>query len=642
MHEDYVQRADLIHIPPSAFLEDFSEPERLLVRLTRSVKKKGLDFGSFAYADTRADLNVHEDRGEYVVLSSFVESRRELILAIIQSLFTLREESVLQNFVRIRLFIRWLNREGFVRLFESEEEAQRAYVGYTAHLIHRLHTGGLKPRTAAHYQEGACSVIKAAFPQTYRHVVSGVTKISGVTQPVAPSDDHIHFYRDVCLALARQCSEFVLNKRPFPCVVNIRDYEVVVFHSVVGVSSPYRPPIDVYNAAERRIATLDEYKAKLLEKNIEVKDRILKHGIMDAQKTLSRNNRDERSRQRLRIASLAVKAYACLLLLITGATPTEFSQFLYADALQVNKSPLKKELSAVKFRAGGKVTNYNVGRKNGLSILQDYLKLREWLLDGRSYDKLFFTVSELRNPSYKELDALRDFPTSDALQTFYRTLHAGFIDPSIPILTVREMRRHKSVTQHMGGFSVSTVANSLNHTETMNLGRYSGGTLEHQKSELSKYWEAVQTAAASIKEQSEKADQLIPIASGQCEQFGAASPAPQFASSISILPDCQTQHGCLFCVHYVCHSDETDINKLMSLQYVVNAVRRSAPDMEHAELLYSDLSARIDYILNALAERGDSVAKIVEKVRTTVHVYGVLTPFWETRLSRFERLGAVF
>ena len=556
MHEDYVQRADLIHIPPSAFLEDFSEPERLLVRLTRSVKKKGLDFGSFAYADTRADLNVHEDRGEYVVLSSFVESRRELILAIIQSLFTLREESVLQNFVRIRLFIRWLNREGFVRLFESEEEAQRAYVGYTAHLI--------------------------------------------------------------------------------------RDYEVVVFHSVVGVSSPYRPPIDVYNAAERRIATLDEYKAKLLEKNIEVKDRILKHGIMDAQKTLSRNNRDERSRQRLRIASLAVKAYACLLLLITGATPTEFSQFLYADALQVNKSPLKKELSAVKFRAGGKVTNYNVGRKNGLSILQDYLKLREWLLDGRSYDKLFFTVSELRNPSYKELDALRDFPTSDALQTFYRTLHAGFIDPSIPILTVREMRRHKSVTQHMGGFSVSTVANSLNHTETMNLGRYSGGTLEHQKSELSKYWEAVQTAAASIKEQSEKADQLIPIASGQCEQFGAASPAPQFASSISILPDCQTQHGCLFCVHYVCHSDETDINKLMSLQYVVNAVRRSAPDMEHAELLYSDLSARIDYILNALAERGDSVAKIVEKVRTTVHVYGVLTPFWETRLSRFERLGVVF
>ena len=80
----------------------------------------------------------------------------------------------------------------------------------------------------------------------------------------------------------------------------------------------------------------------------------------------------------------------------------------------------------------------------------------------------------------------------------------------------------------------------------------------------------------------------------------------------------------------------------MSLQYVVNAVRRSAPDMEHAELLYSDLSARIDYILNALAERGDSVAKIVEKVSTTVHVYGVLTPFWETRLSRFERLGVVF
>lgn len=69
---------------------------------------------------------------------------------------------------------------------------------------------------------------------------------------------------------------------------------------------------------------------------------------------------------------------------------------------------VKKELSAVKFRAGGKVTNYNVGRKNGLSILQDYLKLREWLLDGRSYDVFLRSLNCVIHPT-KSLNAFEGF-----------------------------------------------------------------------------------------------------------------------------------------------------------------------------------------------------------------------------------------
>lgn len=49
-----------------------------------------------------------------------------------------------------------------------------------------------------------------------------------------------------------------------------------------------------------------------------------------------------------------MKAYAGIFLLITGASPTEFEQFTYEEALEVEKSPIKKELSSVKFRAGEK------------------------------------------------------------------------------------------------------------------------------------------------------------------------------------------------------------------------------------------------------------------------------------------------
>ncbi|MEN1471883.1 hypothetical protein AAIG88_32485, partial [Pseudomonas aeruginosa] len=81
--------------------------------------------------------------------------------------------------------------------------------------------------------------------------------------------------------------------------------------------------------------------------------------LRSSQASLDAANEDGRNWHRLNLASLAAKAYAILFFMITGATPAEFEQFSYEDALKVEKSPLKKELSAVKFRAGGKSTLYN-------------------------------------------------------------------------------------------------------------------------------------------------------------------------------------------------------------------------------------------------------------------------------------------
>lgn len=52
-------------------------------------------------------------------------------------------------------------------------------------------------------------------------------------------------------------------------------------------------------------------------------------------------NEDGRNWHRLNLASLAAKAYA-ILFMITGATPAEFEQFSYEDALKVEKSLSRK------------------------------------------------------------------------------------------------------------------------------------------------------------------------------------------------------------------------------------------------------------------------------------------------------------
>ncbi len=59
-------------------------------------------------------------------------------------------------------------------------------------------------------------------------------------------------------------------------------------------------------------------------------------------------------------------------------------------------------------------------------------------------------------------------------------------------------------------------------------------------------------------------------------------------------------------------------------------------------MLTKELSIRIGFIIDALSERSESMKQLVETVKTKVFEYGMLTPFWESRLSRYEEVGVVF
>ncbi|MHC5349086.1 hypothetical protein [Metapseudomonas furukawaii] len=619
----------------------FPEPERLRLQLSKKVKKKPLDIGSLAYYLRGKNESVHDNRGTPVVTSSFVEGRRELIVRLLESFAVMREQSVLTWFYRAEYFVSWLNAMGYREVFASEMQAQNAYRDFTAHLNHRIRMREIKPLTAGGYQDGAINLIELLYPESFHYILSGAVKIIAEKGSPAPSDSHVQLYKDVILAIAQQCGEFVLNNKPYPCVVSIRSYDVVLFPSKHGAIGPFKAGPPVYNAAERRIATVEEY--------MEAAARLDRQGVIKANATQTvRNsvanlvaaNQDARNWHRLSVAALAAKAYAGIFLLITGASPTEFAQFTYEDALEVEKSPLKKELSAVKFRAGGKTTLYNIGRDNGLPLLREYIKLREWILNGERIDKLFFSVRE--SNGRKDRKGFGDFRVTSAMQNLYGSITGVFLDPKVPNLSVRKMRKHKSIVQHSSRVSPSTVAESLNQTEAVNVSTYAEATPEQQEAEFSRFWQSLRRAATMVRERSEKASgAAISTAAGHCDGFNQPTPVGDPGAFV-MAPNCRTQYGCLYCSHYVCHSDEEDLHKLLSLQYVINAVRKAAPDADHAEALYKELSIRIEFIIDALSERSDSVKRMAEIVKTKVFEYGMLTPFWESRLSRYEQVGVVF
>lgn len=84
---------------------------------------------------------------------------------------------------------------------------------------------------------------------------------------------------------------------------------------------------------------------------------------------------------------------------------------------------------------------------------------------------------------------------------------------------------------------------------------------------------------------------------------------------MSIAPDCKTQYGCLFCVHYLVHSDEADIHKLLSFLYVIEGVRSNAPNFEFSEEIFKEVIIRVDFILDAISERSIESANLVMMVR---------------------------
>ncbi len=129
------------------------------------------------------------------------------------------------------------------------------------------------------------------------------------------------------------------------------------------MNSPFRQGHDCYNVAERRVATVEEYMSKYAGRGQTIRLCEAERAIADAQASVEFANSESRNYVRLQMAAFAVKAYISLFMLMTGASPTELEQFSYEDALGIDKSVLKKELTAVKFRARGKMTGYVLGRK---------------------------------------------------------------------------------------------------------------------------------------------------------------------------------------------------------------------------------------------------------------------------------------
>lgn len=610
--------------------QEFLYPERLKLKLETRLRASPVDFGALAYA-------IRERRGAdgiAVVESSLVKGRSEVLRVVLDYIFIsgIRPNSIQTYLKNFEIVMGWCDANGFREVFLSPETSRRAYQEYSEHLRHQILVDcTLKPLTCIQRQRAFRQLIEIVHLENAVYVLRGILPIKVTREArTPPRESDVRTYLNSCITIATQMSAFLMEGRPYPLVLKFSEYETSIFPFHGAAVTPYSPgwKSNTLSTDGTRVVTAQEYAAA----NPWCKPSEAIRQVAVTYERIEEANIDLRHDQRMWAASMALSAYACIFSLITGAGASEFVEFEYAEAVEMEKSLVKKELTSIKFRARGKTTRYAIGRGRGRQLLRAYLKFRVWVLDGAHSDYLFFAMKK-HGRYLSEYDQLA---TSFSTRFFGR-LKGTFLPADAKNIPPGAVRKFKSLILHELRVSPSLVADTLNHTEAVNAASYSETSVDRQQDEFSAYWEAIRKAADVVRDRASSED--VSTVVGHCEEIDQPV---RIMENVPIEPSCTTQYGCLFCVNYLCHADDNDVHKLLSLEYVINSVRNTAKDVSHAERLFRELSIRINVIIEAVAGRSIENASLVTQVKHRVEELGILTPFWERRLQRYEKLGVVF
>lgn len=603
-------------------------PELITLKLDH--RRSPLDVGVLAFS-TR-----EKAKGGYLVdVKSLVPSRRNALISLLDRYYVegSSHKTIETELKSLESGLDWCDKNGIPDVLCNAESARLGYVGFSNHLFQAiLGPDRMSPHTGQLYQRSLRRAIDLQFPLEAGYILTAVPSVVPDQEGLDPPDERaVQRYVDIALVIAFTFSRFLIDGAPYPLKFETSDYHTHIFPGTGKYITPLtegRHEFMAYDYKDGRIKSLNE----LMLSHPGKRPRDYNNALHSAIRAVDDANSDDYHLFRMRLASVAMRAYACLLNSVIGANSGELIQFLYDDAVEIVKSPLKNELSAIKLRAKGLEVNYSVGRGPGMEILREYLKFRDWVLQGRESEYLFFQAidSEENSDSPKPLEI--GFSTM-----FYTVLDGVFLPKGTGNIPPRLMRKHKSLTLHQLRHSPLLVSAVMNHSERTNAAYYTGTTLSNQKEELGNYWAAIKKAAERIKSTGKTAG--VSIAVGHCE---AIDNPQKDIPIVSIEPDCKTQYGCLFCVHYLAHSDETDIHKLLSFLYVIEAVRSNAPNFEFSEQIFKDVVIRIESFLGAISERSVESADLVVTMRTKVFDLGILTVFWERRLQRYEKMGIYF
>ncbi|HDZ8895881.1 TPA: hypothetical protein RUX41_002224 [Aeromonas dhakensis] len=635
MEMNYISRLDMVSrdtitLKMSQLLEYEDAPEKVCILLPESIIKGAFDIGIIAYSLRGMSSKPNNTVPQPVCSFSLKKERQTFLTLLFDHLLikAWRDSSILAFVKSVRAIVNWADSNNYADLFEAPEKFRAAYFEYTSYLNGQIFQKKLKPITASQSQKSMRDMAEINFGEDMcRQIISGITTISHRTPELdAPEKALVKHNIDIFLAIAKGYGRAVLEMQPYPWLLQMPGYHTYVFPAGSGIKTPFTTKhITTFNYVKGVLSTIEEMKSiNNRTKNNNVQD------LKKAQRNIDKHNSlGLNSYYRKFDVSMALTAYMQLFMLTTGCYGNEARQIVFDNTLNVERNVLHHSFRAVKFRASGKIVNYNLGSKFGLIILKEYLKFRNFILQGKECSFLFFRMNRDGKPVQHTEASIASLVTRE---------RKFFFSSDVQIVRSRQARKFKSVTLHEAKTGTEITAKILNHKEKTNEKSYTPSSPDTSKKELGKLWLAISKSAKEIKISQNASELDLSIPTGHCSNKGSPE---KIQDSTPIEPDCKKQFGCLFCSKYLIHADHDDIRKLLSVRYVIEQVLRMSTDSEKSEKLLRELCVRIDYLIERLKCISNAIKILVNKLYVDVFEYGDLTAFWSFRLERYAEMGMI-
>ena len=622
----------------------------LMVNNGADIGKRYLDIGSLCY--TRRGKPLHTKIGCPVDLSSLDKSRIPFAQALIEQLSAGDSRHVIsKDFHSNKKFVDWIDTQKPNYAFDDMLSMKQAYSDYTGYLLHRMNSSGMsgqsiKQTTASTYQASARKLVTITtglsepeinsiatyIPRRSTHANHVNLKLPNADTQAQTFAALINYIDEAHRALVKGDSLPLHLKSPkdelcylYSLQPNSEKSQSAEFSTAsILVKLPSFP---TWEEAKEHLGLMGD-SAELQNK---------RSSYDHARQRHEKNNNNSRSWIRIRIGAHAVVAGMLAFIAATGCN-LKVAQNLEVGTLKIVSSTQGKRFSGTKARAGGKTVEPEFGARFA-PVFKKYLELRTWVLNG-AHSTLVFPLISI---GYGVAPV-----GASSINGFKRLISRAL--PKTIWVTPKQWRKNVSYQYvKLSGSDLSVTAEKLGNTEATLRQSYSRPALEDYATEISHFLEAQYQSAITrtrtvelipVRILDKKKDEITTTGTGSCEKTPES--LPQHAQGFTVrapTPSCVDPESCLFCAHYAVHADEEDLRRLLSLRYLIEAIKAKQPS-DHWQSKFGPTVHRIDEVLSAIQDINASNESIINRVRDEIEC-GALDPFWAIHFDTLVTIGTV-
>ncbi len=612
-------------------------PERVILGYWKS---HSIDIGALCYLRRDMTKKRPPKHGRRVDVHSYDATRADQVRRLIRFIsdcftcMTVRVNTLDTQHRHFCQFVDWCDANGYFNVLANEAAGRLAFVAYIHHLKDLVSMGQLGNNTAASYQNNCQKFLELFFDAEYfDHGINMIRKREIFDTPVpVPSEDAQGMVMGWCNTFFYGISGLILEASPYPHALTLPDYldwssrELWVFpcnqwcrtptseHNYKKVELDYV----AYDYEGGRIYDLCElnelYGGVATEHQL---NRIRSRALW----LLDQANRNLRHRTRLHRGQMALRFFMLMFIAATGMNSAQACSLPWCPELEdaiSNPGSERQGFRSIKYRANNKVVFFEIGVKF-MPSLKRFIKLRQFLLNGKEFSYLFFGLqrSNLDNP----------VPLSpEIFSRLMAELHK--LDPKIPKVLPREWRAAKQ-NHLVRTVELPVAARVMQHSLNTALKKYSNGSEASQQVEISNFLSNVEQVVLN--------KSTVFPGSQACSVGVCSSPNHPVTinASSSVPANCKEAEGCFFCKQYRIHADETDTRKILSFRHCIRKTARIAGSLEQFERFFGVVLRRLDFILEEVRRRD---ADMVGRVEHEVDAQGELDPYWAVKLDTLIEL----